>query len=152
MSGAVVKLAIVSDARQALSSLQSVGKGAKGLGHDLDTAGKAVDGHSKRFGGLRNAGLAAGAGIGLLGGFIHGASEKFAEMVKETTKLQRTMGGSVESASRWAAIATASGVDTDVFGKSILSWKSTWPQMTRRSSRWGYRRATRTVNSSQWTC
>jgi hypothetical protein len=118
-----VRISILADASRAVAAFKDTSAAATTMGHKVDAAGKTVETSGKRFGKLRAAGLAAGGALGLLGGFVKSSSARFAEMVKATAGLQRSMGGTAESASRWAFVAKQSGVDTDVFAKStaILS-------------------------------
>lgn len=93
-----------------LGQLGMLGQKAGGLiGKGMDSSRSAIAGVGV---GLAVVGIAAAA-------FAVKAASAFVDYGKQVLKVQRYLGDSAQSASKWAFAATQSGVDTDKFASSV---------------------------------
>lgn len=91
-------------------------KASKAIQH----TGGEVDKAGKKVGGFSGAAKVAMAGAGLaVVGFATSSINKFKQVTSESRSLQRSLGGTLEEASRMREAAILSGVNVDTFGKSM---------------------------------
>jgi phage-related protein len=86
----------------------------------LQRTGGEVDKAGKKVGGFSTTAKVAMAGAGLaVVGFAASSISKFKQVTTESRGLQRSLGGTLEEASRLREAAVLSGVDVETFGKSM---------------------------------
>jgi hypothetical protein len=86
----------------------------------LQHTGGEVDKAGKKVGGFSTTAKVAMAGAGLaVVGFAASSISKFKQVTTESRGLQRSLGGTLEQASRLREAAVLSGVDVETFGKSM---------------------------------
>jgi hypothetical protein len=86
----------------------------------LQHTGGEVDKAGKKVGGFSTTAKVAMAGAGLaVVGFAASSISKFKQVTTESRGLQRSLGGTLEEASRLREAAILSGVDVETFGKSM---------------------------------